>query len=169
MHRILQEYIDTDYTYRFLQNPDVVNGKADALANGLNCVTLAHFAMQDLFNYELPKDLLFAEMYLDEEHFKTVESLGALQLGDLVWFGRPDPLLRPEEFEPEYQDGRLLNWQQFPVKHVAIFSGERTPDDDPILVHATYRTGTTCAWPLQTFLEYRWCGQVYGASRLKAA
>lgn len=163
----LERYLDTEFVYRFMQNPDVVRSEEDARRYGINCVSLAHLALRSLFEYDLPKDLLCAELYADREHFEHREDIDQLQTGDLVWFGVKDPGIMPEDFVPQYVDGRLENWRDFPVKHVAVSTGERNEEEDDLLLHATYYEGTTALWPLSRFFQYKKYQRHYGISRLK--
>lgn len=167
MNEKLARYIDQDFVYRFMQNPDVVRSEEDARRYGVNCVSLAHLAIKDLFERELPEDLLCAELYADREHFEHHDPLDDLQTGDLVWFGVEDADIKPEDFSPQYENGKLINWREFPVKHVAVSIGEQNEDGDDLLLHSTYYEGTNVVWPLTRFAKYRRYEKVYGMSRLK--
>ena len=106
-------------------------------------MSLAHLAMRELFAYELPPELGCAELYLDRKHFSRVGNLADMQAGDLVWFGVQNPPKPPEEVRLEYDsNGRLMNWQEFPVKHVAIYTGLQDCRL-PLLLHATLIEGGT--------------------------
>jgi hypothetical protein len=163
----MEQYLGNQYVYRFRNNPDRVRSREDAVRYGLNCVSLAHLVLKDLFDYELPAELGCAELYRDQEHFEPVESVGAMQRGDLVWFGVAEPRVQAVEFTPRYEDGQLVNWADFPVKHVAIHTGERRPDHQ--LLHATYVEGTNAVWSLGKFANYGRYKKLYGITRLKAA
>lgn len=120
-----------------------------------------------MFDYQLPPELGCAELYLDREHFEPVPAGGDMRAGDLVWFGKQNPPLQPEEVQLEYDtEGNLVNWRDFPVKHVAINTGlERS--GDPLLLHATYLDGrTNRLWPLPQFLQYPRYRKLYGVTRL---
>ena len=155
MNEQLTRYLDPEFIYRFMQNPNVVRSEEDARKHGINCVSLAHLAIKNLFEYELPRDLLCAELYADTKHFERIEQLQDMQTGDLVWFGIEQPAIHPEEFVPRYDEqGKLINWSDFPVKHVAISTGEHNEDRDPLLLHSTYYEGTNVIWPLSRFSAY---------------
>ena len=163
----LEQYLDNAYVYRFSHGPNIVQSREDALRYGINCVSLAHLALKDLFDYQLPPTLMFSELYGDHEHFRQVETLEQMQRGDLVWFGLADPKIEPAKFEPRYEDGQLVNWADFPVKHIAISTGER--NDDYQLLHSTHVEGTNVVWPLARFAEYKNYRKLYGITRLKNA
>jgi hypothetical protein len=91
----------------------------------------------------------------------------ALRLGDLVWFGVEEPAIETHEFQPLYENGQLVNWSDFPVKHVAISTGESN-DGDPLLLHSTSIAGTNVIWPMSSFATYRRYRKHYGVTRLKA-
>ena len=161
-------YISPEYVYSFLSGPDIVQSKEDAWEIGINCISLAHLALKDLYDYELPRELMCAELYADREHFIPLEDGEAMMVGDLVWFGIEDPEVQVHEFVPHYENGSLINWADFPVKHVAIFTGEYA-DGDPLLLHSTSIVGTNVVWPLSYFKTYRRYRQLYGVTRLIGA
>lgn len=150
-----------------MQNPDRVRSKEDALRDGINCVSLAHLALREVFDYELPSHLAFAELCLDRIHFASVESVNDARLGDLFWFGVQHAAKRPEDIVLHYNNkNELINWQEFPVKHVALHTGVGDPTD-PLLLHATFiGGGRNAIWPLSKFCHYRRYKKLYGISRL---
>jgi cell wall-associated NlpC family hydrolase len=165
----LDTFIDSAYRYEFWRGPAEVRTIADARQNGLNCIALAHLAMNKLFEVELPSALHCAELYADRQYFNPVAMPSDLQRGDLVWFGIANPPIEPETFVPEYRDGLLVNWRDFPVKHVAIHTGEQDAQNDPLLLHASMLEGTNVVWPLRQFAEHHRYRVCYGASRLALA
>jgi hypothetical protein len=164
MSELLEQYLNPDYRYNFWQNPDLVRSREDALRNGINCVSLAHLALKDLYGYELPSTLGCAEMYQDTEHFKPVEDF-QLQTGDLVWFGIEKPLTPPENIELVYNAaGDLVNWRDFPVKHVGVVFDVK---EESRILHATHVTGTNVLWTLSDFAQHQRYRRLYKTSRLK--
>ena len=162
----MQQFLDDPYRYEFLQNPDKVRSKTDAQRDGLNCVSLAHLALKELFDYDLPPDLGCAELYLDADHFKPVESMSTAQKGDLVWFGTENAVIEPGAFIPRYSaTGELQNWRQFPVKHVTVHTGVYK-DGEPMLLHATKHEGSTALWQFSRFNEHRLYRRFFGITRL---
>lgn len=161
----LLHFIEEAYSYKFTQGPDVVHSKQDALRDGINCVSLAHLALRDLFDIKLPSSLMCAEMYLDQQYFATVDSVQSSRRGDLYWFGIEDPHIQPDEFSFEYQDGELINWADFPVKHVAIHTGNALGSHNPLLLHSTFRVNNVI-WPLEKFSNYIRYSKLYGITRL---
>lgn len=165
MTSMAERYVDPAFTYRFTQGPDRVPDVITAQRNGLNCIALAHLAIRDLFGHSLPPALHCYEMFSDTAQFSTVESVKDMQAGDLVWFGVRSPKVPLEEYNPQYdEDGALVNWRDNPVKHVAIYTGERA--DDYLMLHATNVEGTNAVWPLWRFATHRRYEQIYRISRL---
>lgn len=167
MNQLLERYVDPAYIYRFSQNPNSVRSRQDAIQYGINCVSLAHLALKDLFDYQLPPELDCFELYTDKEHLQPVANLAEMQTGDFVWFGWPNPKTKPEDFIPIYRDGQLLNWTDFPVNHVAIFSGDVM--EDYMLLHANHIDCTNAIWPLARFSQYERYRKLYGINRLRNA
>lgn len=169
MIRPLEKFVDTDFVYRFSHGPQVVATEQAARAAGINCVSLAHLALRDLYGQRLPSDLLCTEMWFDREYFRPLEDGEQPQLGDLNWFGVRKPKVVPTDFVPSYEGSELVNWRDFPINHVAIHLGETDDQGDPLLLHASQETGTTSVWPSRQFGEYRRYARSYGASRLLVA
>jgi hypothetical protein len=69
-----------------------------------------------------------------------------VQAGDLVWLGVDRPLVGLDDFIPEYCGDELLNFNDFPVNHVAICTGIRE-NGDHVLLHASTVDGTNTLWP----------------------
>jgi hypothetical protein len=132
----------------------------------MNCVSLAHLTTKEVFSFSLPPHLHCAELYLDCTYFEDVPSIENLEAGDLIWFGVDDPRIQPEEFEPVYDNGQLINWREFPVKHVGVHTGE-FEDDDPLVLHATHIERTNAVWPLSRFADYSRYRKIYSVRRLK--
>jgi len=165
MNHIIQKYLDTPFRYEFTQGPDKALTFDIALEKGINCISLAHLVLKDLYDVDLPTIYRSSELYKDSTYFEEVGDMGSAMLGDLVWFGVASPRVSVESFVPNYKDGELTNWSDFPVKHVAIHTGENSTADN--LLHATYVGKTTTVWPLQKFNEYPRYKKVYGIKRLK--
>ena len=167
MSDVLDRYVDSSYTYRFTQGPGVVRTHEDALRDGINCVSLAHLALLDLFNYELPSELQCTEMFLDRQHFTDVRDISQHRLGDLFWFGVDDAVVEPTAFVPIYDDkGNLTNWKDFPIKHVAVATGRVDDSGDPLLLHSTHIEGTNSIWPMRKFGDYRRYRKLHGRRAL---
>jgi hypothetical protein len=166
MLKTFEPYIDPEFEYSFLAGPDAVCTPHQALQRGINCISIAHFVLKDLFDTELPTTLGCAELCTDREMFQEVT--GDLAVGDLLWFGiGASDEIKPQDFVPIYDGNRnLVNWHDFPVKHVAINTGELL-EGEPLLLHSSDYVGTNAIWPLRDFGErYRYQKQ-YGATRLK--
>jgi cell wall-associated NlpC family hydrolase len=167
MIKILEQYINPGYVYRFTHGPNVVDSRESALRQGINCVSLAHLALKDLFAVQLPSNLLCSELYNDRIYFRTIDRPTNLQVGDLVWFGVANPKITVDEFVPKYNDGELLNWPDFPVKHVAIYTGDQTESGEPLLLHSSASEGTNTVWALGRFTTHARYKELYGITRLK--
>lgn len=158
--------IDDAFRYDFDQGPKQVRSREDALRGGNNCVALAHLALGDIFGRELDPSKHCYEMFSDREQFATVTAVGDMRLGDLAWFGVSRPPVPIEKFEPEYDGtGYLLNWQDFAVNHVAIYTG-LMQDGEPLFLHASPTDGTNVIWPLSRFAEHSRYEQIHRISRL---
>lgn len=163
----LEKYIDPAFVYRFTQGPDVVGGEIDARERGINCISLAHIALRELFESDLPSTMNCYEMYIDDTRFSTVETVDTMQKGDLAWFGSAHPRVAIEDFVPEYSEtGYLLNWRDRAVNHVAIYTGE-VSDGEYQMLHSTPIEGTNVMWPLSRFAEYARYEKLYKISRLR--
>lgn|GEM_PF-896450 len=162
----LGQFLDPAYFYEFMRNPDVVRSKDDALRGGINCVSLAHLVLKELFDYELPPELGCAELYRDQDFLIRDIDPNESRKGDLWWFGvnsGKDPLKLPLHYDDQ---GRLINWYESPVKHVAIHTGSYA-DGEPLLLHATHRNGGKNAlWPVSGFSSYNKYKQFWGITRL---
>src|ERR1700757_315636 len=157
----LERFVDTEFVYRFTHGPNMVTDEAEAREKGINCVLLAHFALRELFGHSLPPELHCYEMFTDNKRFYTVDSLEGMYMGDLVWFGTANPRIPIDEFEPKYgEDGFLLNHRDSAVKHVALYTGERS-ENDFLLLHSTHIAGGNVIWPLSRFSAYKRYEKIY--------
>ena len=161
----LSQFIDDDYRYKFSHGPNIVRTKEQARREGINCVSLAHLALKELYGITLPSSLMCSELHQDREYFQDVND-NEMKIGDLVWFGIEKPTIEPGQFTPVYVNGELSNWQEYPVKHVAIATGETSNEGDPLLLHSTSITGTNSVWPMKSFASYVRYRRMYGATRL---
>jgi len=99
------------------------------LSHGLNCISLAHLIIHDLFGYVLPVTYQCTELSTDQEHFTSIPSASLMRPGDLVWFGLANPVISVEDFVPRFEGGRLSNFNEYPINHVAINTGVRDQGD----------------------------------------
>jgi hypothetical protein len=162
----LESYIDSRFRYVLKQIPVKVRSRDDALSSGLNCIALAHLVIADVFGYRLPAELQCVELALDEIDFEEVSSTDELLPGDLIWFGTNAPVVDLTDFVPRYANGDLLNFDEFPINHVGIATGEQE-EGDPLVLHASPVDGTNAIWPLGRFSEYPRYGTIYKISRLR--
>jgi hypothetical protein len=163
---LLDSYLNPGFRYVFAQGPDRVRTRADALANGLNCVALAHLALRDLFGVTLPARLRSVELSSDLRYFHYVPLGNPLELGDLVWFGPAAAPMSLADFIARYDSGgELLNFSEFPINHVAVYldyeNGHRR------VLHASPADGTNAIWPLRRFGDYDRYNAIKAVQRLR--
>jgi hypothetical protein len=163
---VFLSYLDPSFRYVFSQGPARVRHRVDAQRDGLNCVTLAHLVIRDLFGYVLPAEFQSLELFYDLDRFEPVPALTELRAGDLVWLGTDQPRVCLEEFVPRFEDGELLNFGDFPVNHVAVCTGVRAAGHD-LLLHASPVEGTTALWPLHRFRGHARYRVIYAIRRLR--
>jgi len=158
--------IDDAFKYDFEQGPKQVRSREDAIRYGNNCISLAHLAIGDIFGRELDPGKHCYEMFTDDQQFAAVKAVRDMRLGDLAWFGFSRPPVPLDKFVPQYDDtGYLLNWRDFAVNHVAIYTG-LMQNGEPLLLHASPTDGTNVLWPLGKFAEHSRYEQIYRVSRL---
>jgi hypothetical protein len=163
---VLAGRLDPGFRYVLTQVPARVRSREDALRDGLNCVALAHLVTRDLFGYTLPASYQSVELVRDLEHFEPVAGPGWMQEGDLVWLGVDRPLVALEDFIPRYCGDELLNFNEFPVNHVAICTGMRE-NGDHVLLHASTVDRTNALWPLREFDHHDRYSRIYSIQRLR--
>ena len=166
MDDLFRRYLDPAFRYVRTQNPALVRSRDDALRDGLNCVALAHLVIRDLFGCALPAHLQAFELVRDELYFEPAGDQAHVEAGDLIWLGLDRPEADQAAFVPQYDGVELVNGGHFPVKHVAIGTGDRD-HGDPLLLHASVADGTNAVWPLTRFAGYPRYGRVYAHRRLR--
>jgi len=165
-NEVFLRYLDPGFRYVRAQGPARVRSREDALRDGLNCVALAHLVTRDLFGYTLPASYQSLELIRDREHFEPVAGPGQMQAGDLVWLGVDHPLVGLADFIPRYSGDELLNFDEFPVNHVAMGTGMRE-NGDHLLLHASTVDGTNALWPLRQFGQHARYSRIYSIQRLR--
>lgn len=165
-NEVFLRYLDPGFRYVRAQVPARVRSREDALRDGLNCVALAHLVTRDLFGYALPASCQSVELVRDLEHFELVACQDRMQAGDLVWLGVDRPRVALKDFVPQYCGDELLNFNDFPVNHVAICTGIRENGDD-VLLHASTVDGTNALWPLREFGRHDRYSRIYSIQRLR--
>jgi hypothetical protein len=102
----------------------------------------------------------------DQEHFRSVPSASLMRPGDLVWFGLANPVINVEDFVPRFEGGRLSNFNEYPINHVAINTGVRD-QGDYLLIHANQLDQSNTIWPLRAFQLHDRYSKVYAIMRLR--
>ncbi len=161
----VQKYIDAKYRYDFKASPLRVSSLQSAKKNGINCVTLFHLILKDLYNIKLPSNLMSYEMTNDNNLFEDVSYPEQMESGDIVGFG-VKKMKTLEVFRPKFKGKELTNWEDFPVKHFAVYTGRKSKGE-PLMLHASSVDGTVSVWALKQFAEYRNYATVYYIKRLK--
>jgi hypothetical protein len=162
----IRSYLHPSFRYVLSRGPECVRSRDEAVSGGLNCVALAHLLIRDLFGYVLPATYQCTELSTDYEHFSAVPEASLMRLGDLVWFGRADALAKVEDFIPRFENGQLANFDEYPINHVAIYTGVFARSDYQ-LIHANRVDGTNAVWPLGAFGAHERYGRVYAIMRLR--
>ena len=136
------------------------------MSDGLNCISLAHLIIRDLFGYVLPATYQCPELSTDQEHFMFIPSASLMRPGDLVWLGVADPAASIEDFVPRFENGRLANFHEYPINHVAIYTGVYD-HGDYLLIRANQADQTNTVWPLRAFEDHDRYRKVYAITRLR--
>lgn len=164
---VFNHYINQDYPYKFSHGPDLVRSRDDA-RNGLNCIALAHMVLKDMFGKDLPGYMKCYETFTNDQQFENVARIEDAQAGDLVWFGVANPKISLDQFVPEYKGDVLVNWADFPIEHVGVFTGEFNEDGQHLILHASkYERTKPAKWTIAQFKEKPEYSEIYGIQRLK--
>jgi hypothetical protein len=89
-----------------------------------------------------------------------------MRAGDLVWFGRAESTARIEDFVPRFENGKLANFSEYPINHVAVYTGVYDQSDYQ-LIHANRVNGTNAVWPLSAFQAHERYSRRYAIMRLR--
>lgn len=171
MHTIFNQLAAVRNPYNWERGPKQVRSAEDA-REGLNCVALAHLALKDLANIQLPSALHCFEMFRDMrsvgDFFRPVA--GGVQNmieGDIVWLGHQASDRIVEGFTPDYDNQlHLRNNRAFPLRHLALYTGEMdTETGHPLMFHTSRETGIEIA-PLPAIMEWEPHEQIHGIGRL---
>jgi cell wall-associated NlpC family hydrolase len=162
MQQFAQEVVRLGLRYEYEQGPNHVRTLDDAVAGGINCVSLAHLCIARQTGVFLSPRLKCTELYFDNQ-FQHLDSAQALP-GDLAWLGRRSNS-QPADFVPRYQGDTLLNWSDFAVNHVGIVVSN--PSQPLQIMHASQYAGTVIISSLAELAANPRYAVLYGLSRLK--
>jgi len=168
MNQAITSYLNDTYLYEFKHWPDTIHTQQEALARGLNCVSLAHLIDKSLFGIDLPESLRCIELFYENPYYTTVNSVQDLQIGDLMFVAAKGEQEKIDIFIPRYDEqGNLLNGSEFPHMHIAIYAGEKDEQVDPLFIHANWIDKKVSLWPLRKFREYPRYEEIYAIKRIK--
>lgn len=167
MHEAITHYLTAGYKYNFDSGPDKIRSREEALSHGLNCGTLVHLLIREIFAVELPPRLMCLEMFHDSRFFRTLESWERLELGDVMFVGSVDIANQLQRFVPIYTpDGRFANWEEHPKLHLALFNGGDVTSDEATFIHATQFGRSVALWTTSDFRRYKTYNACYARRRL---
>lgn len=157
--------------------PKIVRNPIDARA-GSNCVGVLHLAIG---TENLPPHLHCDELYRDTTFLETIGGFAGSPVGELAlealdifhfgWADLKHPLIcRPKvsiaDFKPRHNaSGFLVNADESPLTHVAVFSGARTAQGDPLMYHGSQEAGQALLEPLSVITQNARYAQIYRISR----
>lgn len=128
------------------------NGPSESDTEGINCEKLIHIAYRDRFGIVLPTMLRAAELYYDQNIFRSVAfNKEPLREGDIFCFG--SPRMRSQE---EFDATKL---------HVAYCIGEGELHEGLPILHATFVDGRVSIWPFGRFSTKRRYAELFRVKR----
>lgn len=148
MRKEFLKYLNLPYNY--CNGPDAISSMSHILERGLNCQALVHLIYQH-FGLNLPKELLSAEVFADEDLFQSLpwDDPEQLQALDIFLFGGEN-----DDF-----DTKKL--------HLAVYTGEQDEEANPLLIHANSVEQKISIWPLKEFQQHWRYRKIYGLRRLR--
>lgn len=176
MRAIFRSYIDKRFRYVFLNGPDAVTTRTQALSEGLNCITLVHLLLKDLFDVSLPANLKGWEMFCDNPYMDNVDSLTEMKMGDVVFFGRRELPDYAIAFSPSYdengnmrneKEGNAIIQNRYVGVHLTMYTGQKDIQGCPIFIHANKIDNTISIWSLVQFMANEKYTTVHGIKRAK--
>lgn len=163
-----EQYLCAPLNYNYAAGPKHVGSFNEAERRGINCVSLAHLVIRDMYGVTLPPELHCYELATDTQLFKSVPESDEWLPGDLVFFGRSHSTVSLADFKPHYDaSGYLLNSRLSPLRHVAIFSGFKEPE--PLLIHSNPHDKGVGVWPLSWFSTYAQYESLIAVRRLRSS
>ncbi len=174
MNAVFKEFLDAGYEYNFGNGPDVIRTESQAKQLGLNCVTLTHLLIPRLFDIELPGNMRGWEMYCINPFFGDVARAEDMDLGDVLFFGRPTLPEYALQYSPVYDEykeltneeiGNNLIGQKYSGVHLAMNTGEADDTENPLLIHASKMEGTVVIWSLAKFLDLKQYSTIHAIKR----
>jgi hypothetical protein len=175
MNTVFKEFLDAGYAYSFGNGPDVIRTETQAKQEGLNCVALMHLLIPHLVGVELPGNLRGWEMYCSNPFFRDVDGVKDMNLGDVLFFGRPTLPEYALQYSPAYDEhneltneeiGNNLIGHRYSGVHLAMNTGEVDDTENPLLIHANKMEGTVVIWSLAKFLDLKQYSTVHAIKRI---
>lgn len=124
-----EKYVGIPYV--FTQGPLEVPTLAIARQKGANCQALVQLALRDV-GVDLPPTMMSYEIFHDTNHSRPLEESSPLHPGDVVVFGKGEDATK---------------------YHLTIYPGSDERENEPRLLHASYKDKMTTVWPLSRFAE----------------
>lgn len=167
MHEVIQDFLRGQYHYNFHATPVKIKSREEAQREGLNCGTLVHLLIREIFGIHLPIRLMCLEMFYDTQYLRTITDDETMTLGDIMFVGRLDITNHLQAFTPNYApDGTFANWEEHPKLHLTLFTGIYE-GGDPLFVHANQFDQGIALWPLSHFARYWSYETCYAIRRLR--
>lgn len=167
MHPSIHSFLQARYTYVYRSSPDFIRNREDACHYGLNCGTLVHLLVHEIFDCEFPPRLMCLEMSYDKDYLEQVEEPYNWQLGDILFFTSVENAICLDEYRPHFTiDGRLTDWQSHPPLHLGLCTDQKL-GDEPFIIHASPIDRGPSLWPLGRFQKIRQYEVLYCVRRLR--
>ncbi len=161
----MEQFISPPIPYELLHGPLTAPDIASARQNGANCYALYRLARKALGVEEnLPSEGLY-EAVLAVPSLGAEDRTGDLRVGDGISFGPQAPKIAIDRFMPEFDEqGYLMNWRDFPIRHIGIVASVGG-DTGPQILHASQYDGKSTIWPLDMFQNFPRYARQFGTHR----
>jgi len=175
MNSVYQNFLNKDFKYNFEKGPNVVTSESQAIKEGINCIGLMHLLLKQLFNVNIPGNLRVLEIFNQNPYFETLKSLDGLKTGDILFLGRKDLPEYISKYKPKYNEqGELVNEKEgediignkYAGYHTAMFTGEKTADNQPLVVDIQKATDKIKLWNLKELMKDEKYQVLYKIKRL---
>lgn len=166
LHSAIVPFLSYRLKYNYECGPDVVSSIETALTKGINCVSLAHILLSDFYHVHLTSNFKCIEMFYHNNFLRNITDEEEFVLGDILFFGKEGLTELFANYIPRYNEGTLVNGSDFPGLHVGIYTGNKTTETIPLIIHASFIDKGVSVWPLDKFLQYPRYKKIYAVKRL---